>query len=104
MTRRSPPACQQAPKFVRHHLGRGCLAPLTGQDHRAFTAFAHLMELYAVADDPGRSATLVALHGTLATIQPHLRDLCKKLVPMVLDWSDEERVWCEIQEAGGLLQ
>lgn len=95
------PPCQAARRWVEERLGdRHCFAPFTGQDSRAFGAFVHLLELYAAADESGRQSALIAMHWTVASMQEKVEHLAKTVIPMVLDWGDEEPLWQKIQEAG----
>lgn len=92
---RKPP-CVSALCFVKHHLGKSALAPHTGQDFAALNAFAHLCELYAVADTKGREECLKAMSATLACAQRSTWDTFAKCIPHSLDWSDEARIWALI--------
>lgn len=93
MTRTAPPVCRSTATWLRTRLGKDCLAPLTGQDHRALKAFVHLLELYAVSDEAGRVLAIAAMHATVRAMQPSTRRLCKAAIPAVLDWDDEELLW-----------
>ena len=73
--------------------GRKALAPLTGQDKRALAACLHLVELYAVADEEGRSRALQALRFTALCMQAKTRLLAREAVAHVLDWDDRKRFW-----------
>lgn len=91
------PCCQTGPSWLRQHANdRSVLAPLTGQDRRALAAFLHLLELYSVADDDGRGATLNAMAYTILAMQSSTRHLAKAMIPHVLDWNDEDRIWTMI--------
>ena len=50
-----------AARWMMATHGRGVLAPLTGQDSRAWGAFIELLHLYAAADDYGRRHALRAM-------------------------------------------
>ena len=76
------------------------LAPLTGQDRRALEAIALTWELYAGADDVGRLAAITAVRALLAAMQPHCRELTRKLIARALDWPDVERLWPLVQREG----
>lgn len=95
---REKPHCQDAMAWLRTRHGREALAPLTGQDARALTAFAHLLTLYAVSDDAGRDAALVAMAATATAMQPKCRWLAQSVIPWALDWSDEAPLWAAIAE------
>lgn len=88
--------CREAREFVAFHLGKPAMGVLTGQDARALAAFAHLCELYAVADARGRAAALSAMKATLDAAQPGAWPLFRKCIPHALDWGDEERLWQEV--------
>lgn len=95
------PCCQAARPWLRGRLtkvtgDRYPLAPLTGQDARALSAFVHLLELYACSDDVGRRSALLALHHAVMAMQGSTRHIAKAAIPYVLDWSDEDRLWPEI--------
>lgn len=88
------PVCKSARGWVRERLkDRNALAPLTGQDGSALSAFAHLVELYARADDMGRMNALAAMRATVRAMQPSVQHLAKAAIPHVMDWSDEDRIW-----------
>lgn len=96
MGRRQPPEkpiCKTTGQWLIGQLGKGCLAPLTGQDAAALHAFAHLLRLYSFADIGGRGAAIDAMAATTRAMQPQLHHLAKKLIPHALDWSDEEPLW-----------
>jgi len=95
--KRSKPLCQTAPTFISFHCGKYSLGALTGQDTRALQAFAHLVELYAVSDTTGRHYAIQAMRATVQASQPSVWSLFKKCIPHVLDWSDEERLWLELE-------
>lgn len=85
------PLCKQTAAWLK---GRGLsTAPLTGQDVRALLAFVHLVDLYGCSDGPGKRGATLALRATLSAMQRSCWPLAKACIPMVLDWSDEERVW-----------
>lgn len=94
--KQEPPCCKTAPKWLVHHLGRNALAPLTGQDARALRAFVHLVELYACSDGEGQRQALVALRATVLAMQPSVRELAKRSIPHMMDWSDEGPLWLAI--------
>ena len=95
-SRRIPPPCETAPKWLESVHGQGALAALTGQDARALSAFVHLLDLYSVADGPGCASTLGALTHVLLIMQPSTRSVAKRVIAHVLGWSDEERLWARI--------
>lgn len=93
------PICQRTSKWLKHHCGERALAPLTGQDSRALTAFTHLLELYAAADTQGANRAVLAMAATVCAMQPSVRHLAKRTIPQSLDWNDEEALWQQIQFA-----
>lgn len=95
MSARNSRICEQIRKWLDHHAP-GATAALTGQDSRALQAFAHLLELYAVADDAGRRAAVPAMAHTVLAMQRKCWPAAKRLIPMVLDWGDEEPLWSAI--------
>lgn len=99
MSARQPPYCLSAQRWVRERLNnKSALAPLTGQDFRAFTAFVHLVDLYSAGDDEGRRHAVRAMQHCVSAMQPSTRHLVKVAIPHVMDWSDEERLWSQIAD------
>lgn len=92
------PDCKTGVAFVRERLGNTALGPLTGQDHRAFAAFLHLLQLYAVADNDGMFAALQAMRATLQAMQRSCWPIAKAAIPHALDWSNEEPMWATLME------
>jgi hypothetical protein len=91
------PCCQAARTWVVNRLqNKSALAPLTGQDSRALSAFFHLVELYGVADEDGRVSALNAMTYALLAMQPSTRYLAKAGIPFLLDWEDEDRIWRQV--------
>lgn len=94
MSAKEKPCCQTGPAWIVERLkDKSALAPLTGQDSRALRAFIHLVELYAVSDGEGRRAALLAMRSTVLAMQPSTRHLAKAVIPHMLDWGDEDRIW-----------
>lgn len=96
------PVCQTGPKWIadrqaRERGDKHALAPLTGQDARALSAFLHLVSLYGGSDDTGREMALLAMGYTLRAMQPKTRYLAKAGIPSVLDWSHEEAIWRQVE-------
>lgn len=90
------PACSSVGPFIKAHLGKQALAPLTGQDSRALAAFAHLVELYAQSDDHGRICAIWAMRYCIEAAQRKVWPLFQKAIPHGLDWSDEQELWATI--------
>jgi hypothetical protein len=102
MSAKEKPFCQYGRTWVRDRLARetgnkAALAPLTGQDARAFAAFFHLVDLWGSSDESGRQAAIAAMYHTLRAMQQKTRYLAKAGIPSVLDWSHEEEIWLALQ-------
>jgi len=91
--RRSKPTHEQAFAFLKSRLGKGCLAPCTGQDYVALRAWFYLVELWGVADLAGTAAAERALAHVLDGMQHSVWPLAKAGIPGVLDWSHEDQLW-----------
>lgn len=91
-----PPPCRSIHRWLKHHLGKNCFAPLTGQDFAALSVFVHAVDLYSRSDGEGRACALDAMRASVQAMQPSVRPLAKRSIPMVLDWADEDRLWNEI--------
>ena len=98
-TRQKPPHVE-AVHFVRHHLGKGCFAPLTGCDWSAWRAFVYLVECYSHG---GAQHAISAMRETIRCAQANEDVLCTfvQTIPAVMDWGDVARIWPKIAE--GLL-
>jgi hypothetical protein len=90
------PQCATAFAFLNDRLGKGCLAPCTGQDYRALAAWFHLVELWGTSDAQGEAAALVALRAVLDGMQRSVWPLAKAGIPGVLDWEHEARLWSRV--------
>jgi len=95
MSARQKPLHQEIAKFVEFHLGKGCFAPMTGQDFPAWRAFVYLIECHAHG---GGSRTIQALRATVRCAQQNERVLrCfVQAIPGVMDWGDVRRLWPQI--------
>lgn len=92
--RHNPPnARDTARRFLKHHLGKDCFAPFTGQDASAWTAFVYACELYGRADDRGRGITVIAMETLLQAAQPKLAWEFLWTIPAILDWSHADEIW-----------
>ena len=94
------PCCQTGPKWISDRFKRelgvtDALAPLTGQDARALSAFLHLVALYGNSDATGRRVAVLAMAYTVRAMQPHTRHLAG--IPHVLDWSHEAEIWQQLE-------
>lgn len=98
MSRREPPLYREVEKFCKHHLGRDCFAPLTGQDYSAWRAFVYLVELYGRGDLGGRESALVAMNYAVKAAQQGsaVQRVFLQSIPAVLDWGDAPRLWPRI--------
>jgi hypothetical protein len=107
---REKPPCQQIPSWLKGRLGKHALAPLTGQDAVALSAFAHVIALWGRSDSNGRRLAVIAGRAIVLAMQPTTRDLAKASIPCVLDWSHEEQLWaamfdhCDDEQADRVLR
>lgn len=99
MSKRPKPSCEQALAFLKERLGKGCLAPCTGQDYVALAAWFHLVDLWGTGDFAGEAAAVRALAHVLDGMQRSVWPLAKAGIPGVLDWSHEERLWAAVHKA-----
>jgi hypothetical protein len=76
-------------------LRKGCLAPLTGTDVRALTAFCAVLELHQFADDQVEVERALAI--VAGQMQASTRWIARELIPWLMDWSDRERLWPVIE-------
>jgi hypothetical protein len=100
MARRQPDnPLKDATAFCKHHLGRDCFAPFTGQDYSAWKAFVYLVELYGRGDMNGQAAALEAMAATLCGAQnlEHIHQIFVQTIPAILDWGDAAKIWPKIQ-------
>lgn len=101
MSAAEKPFCKSMIPWLEGLCGKGCFAPLTGQDWQALRAFVHLVDLFAHGDMHGRSHAIDAMVATIAAMQPTTRHLAKRVIPHVMDWSDEQRIWGAIEHRLG---
>lgn len=95
-TRRDPPPCTSAIAWLKHHKGKHCFAPFTGQDHAALSVFVHAAALYGRADMAGEQGALEAMRGAARAMQPQLRHMARDVIPAMLDWSSIAEVWPKV--------
>ena len=104
---RQQTAPQIAAAFVRGHLGRGCFAPLTGTDTRAWYAFCYLLELYGASrSTPSFEALKACYRCTLrggTHEQLNVAEVFRQTIPALLDWSDVGRLWPHIAPGSTLI-
>jgi hypothetical protein len=87
------PPCRDYATFLKTHLGKDCLAPLTGQDARALHAFLHAVQLWGNSDGWGRRHAETAMRALVLAMQSTTRHLAKRAIPRVLDWGHEAEIW-----------
>jgi hypothetical protein len=85
----------KATAFCKHHLGKRCFAPHTGQDHAAWRAFVYLLELWAYSDHNGKKAAIDAMRVVLKSAQQSqaIHMTFVQAIPAILDWSDTANIW-----------
>jgi hypothetical protein len=93
MATREKPYCQQVPAWLKGRLGKQALAPLTGQEGVALSAFAHVVALWGRSDSNGRRLAVIAGRAIVLAMQPETRGLAKASIPCILDWSHEAELW-----------
>jgi hypothetical protein len=95
MSARAKPLHQEVAKFVEFHLGRGCFAPLTGQDWPAWKSYVYLVQCYSHG---GGESAIAAMRHTVRCAQAHERVLrCfVQAIPAVMDWGDVRRLWPQV--------
>lgn len=91
-----PDPVREAVRFVESRLGKGCFAPLTGQDWRAFRAWVPLVDLYLCSDQAGQGAAIDAMRAVLRAPQEHLLAVFRAAIPSVGDWCHEDQIWAEV--------
>lgn len=90
---REKPPCEQVRPWLRDRLGKHALAPLSGQDAVALSAFAHVVALWGRSDGNGRRLAVIAGRAIVLAMQPAARALARTSIPCVLDWSHEAELW-----------
>lgn len=86
------PYCRQIGRWLK---GRELsTAALTGTDVRALEAFVHLVSLWPF----DRFNAEMGMRFALLAMQQKCWPLAKACIPMVLDWSDEDRLWDELRK------
>ncbi len=102
---REKPLHEQMVQFCKHHLGKECFAPLTGQDWPAWTAFVYLLQCLAHG---GGDTAIAAMRATVASAQrtEAVLRVFAQAIPGVMDWGDVARLWPRIADGittyGGL--
>lgn len=93
-------SCTANVEWLQANHGRHLLSELTGQDMRALEAFAHLADLYAVADGPGREAAVLAMAHATRAMQPKVRHVCVAALGYWFDGADLRRLTDLLERAG----
>lgn len=73
------------------------LGALTGTDTKALRAVHELWELYCYTRE---RTVLQAVALTARSMQASTRPLAKALIPMSMDWSDEDPIWSLVVRTG----
>lgn len=81
-----------ATRWMAQTYGRAKLAPLTGQNHRAFGVFILALDLYAVADGTGRREAIRILDAATRAAQSSVYCVFLDAIPFVLDGDEGERL------------
>jgi hypothetical protein len=84
---------ERVQQWLAHRYGSGALAPLTGQDSRAFTAAVYTIALWGGSDKDGKAHAVKALRSLVMAMQPHTRSTVRAAIPAVLDWGYEAELW-----------
>lgn len=79
---------KNAVRWMQRKYGRACMAPMTGQDARAWAAFLALLDLYSAADNPGRYRAMRAMIETVLAAQSSVGVLFEQVIPFVVDGRD----------------
>jgi hypothetical protein len=97
MASRPKPLLDETKAFVRYHLGKGCFAPHTGQDHPAWCAFVYLVQCHAHG---GGEDAIEAMRRTLQcaqTTEAVMRTFVQ-VIPAIADWSTVRDLWPKITD------
>lgn len=92
------PICKQAVTFTKHHHGKNCFAPCTGQDYRVFSAFAHLASAWCAADDEGRKHIEECMRNARHAVQPKIVVLLKAAAVAAADWGMVDELWFRLDQ------
>jgi hypothetical protein len=86
---------KEAITFCRWHLGKGCFAPLTGQDWPAWIAFCYLLTCWGCG---GGTMAIAAMRATVASAQstPAVRRVFVQAIPAMLDWCHVAQLWPQL--------
>lgn len=84
------PKCQTLLPWLKHNLGKGCLAPLTSTDAAALAAAVQIIELYAYHR---KSIVLEAFATIVRCMQAHTQELAYHGIAHVMEWEDRPRLW-----------
>jgi hypothetical protein len=90
------PPCVEIYKWLQCNLGKRCLAPLTGSDHKALDAAVQTVQLWTYCDD--RASVAKAFGIIVSQMQPGTRWLAYHSIAKVSDWGFRDELW----DAAGL--
>lgn len=76
--------------WLKHNLGKTCLAGLTSVDSQALDAAVHLVSLYAYCMS---ASVLQAFRLTVLQMQPSQQQLAYHAIAHVVNWDDRQRYW-----------
>lgn len=111
MSAKEKPVCQSGPIWLKEvaknlwsriGLKESCkrpLAPLTGQDYKAYSTFLHALELYNYSDGAGSKHALACMQHAVMAMQPHTQWIARATIPHLLDWGDQQTMWPKIVPA-----
>ena len=85
-----PPA-QTFFKWLHANLGKGCLAPLSGQDYKALAAAVQLVPVWCNSDD--RGAVAQAFRIVVEQMQPECREMAFHAIAHPADWGHRFELW-----------
>lgn len=112
MSNKEKPVCESGPKWLKEvastfpsRIGlqsplKSPLAPLTGQDYKAYLTFLHALELWGYCDDEGRVHALACMKHAVSCMQPQTRWIARASIPHLLDWNDQHTLWPRIIGGG----
>lgn len=90
------PLYKEVALFCKAHLGKGCFAPFTETDYRAWYAFVYLCQLYGATGSDQR--VIDAMRSTLLVAQNSdaIRRVFRQTIPGALDWGHVREIWPQI--------
>lgn len=87
------PVCQTVLPWLKENLGKGCLAPLTGQDSKALAAAVQIVAFYSYCDSCAEQAVAEAFGRIVGCMQPQTQELAYHAVAHVMEWSTRDELW-----------